>query len=233
MLQESAPSLVNWVTGKLRAEILDSVLQPNQKLKVQDLCASYKTSSSPIREALTSISREGLIIADARRGFRVAPISRDDLEGIIELRLLIECDALAKSMKNGSKGWLKKLRAAYLKLEATASDDAQSSITFSEDWADAHKDFHLEALAACPSVRQLEICTNLYDQAERYRRISAKTRAIPRDRRKEHEELFLAIDSGKVDMAQDVLTKHLKLTAVAIGKNLNWDLLNLQLALVK
>ena len=53
----------------------------------------YGCSSSPIREALYRLTHEGLVVADERRGLRVAPISADAFTEITRLRPIVDIEA--------------------------------------------------------------------------------------------------------------------------------------------
>jgi DNA-binding FadR family transcriptional regulator len=60
----------------LRQDVLKGAYGPGSKLKVESLQTVYGFSSSPLREALARLAQEGLVRADERRGFRVAPADR-------------------------------------------------------------------------------------------------------------------------------------------------------------
>ena len=220
MSESSPPSLVQHAMSRLRQDILEGRMPPRHKLKVEVLRDAYGISSTPVREALTRLAQEGLVTNDLRRGFRVAPMSLEDFEDIIRLRLLIESDALTASMRRCTEAWETKVRHSYERLMLTASKMNDGPSSTPQEWADVHKAFHAAIISGCGSARQLEVCDALYDQAERYVRLSARTRAIPRARGKEHEMLFRAVLSRNVDVALPLFRQHLELTLRSIGNHL-------------
>jgi len=56
-----------------------------------------------LREAITRLVSDALVEAEGQRGFRVVPISMEDLADLTELRLHIELDALRQSMRHGDE----------------------------------------------------------------------------------------------------------------------------------
>ena len=77
-MPEHTPPLVDQAFQRLRRDVLTGTFAANAKLKVEELQEAYGFSSSPLREALSRLAQEGLVRADERRGFRVAPITADD-----------------------------------------------------------------------------------------------------------------------------------------------------------
>ena len=60
---------------RIRSDIIFGRLQPDQKLRLEALKEHYGVSISTLREILNRLSSEGFVVAEARRGFEVAPVS--------------------------------------------------------------------------------------------------------------------------------------------------------------
>lgn len=205
----SSPPLSEQAFARLRRDVLLGELEPGVKLKIDELQSSYGFSSSPLREALNRLSQEGLVKADERRGFRVAGISRNDLADITHMRLLLDVQALRASMEQGDDAWEAALVAAAHRLEKAESQLGDGPAVLDDEWSRLHRDFHLCLLAACPSERQLAMCTSLFDQAERYRRFSARHRVIARNKNKEHRRLLNTVLKRDVETACMLLAEHI------------------------
>ncbi|MDQ1491526.1 MAG: hypothetical protein QOJ23_4040, partial [Actinomycetota bacterium] len=65
------------VYDELRRELLDlnGGLEPGQRLKLVDLAQRFDASLSVIREALTRLAGQGLLVATPQRGFSVRELS--------------------------------------------------------------------------------------------------------------------------------------------------------------
>ena len=159
----------------LRTDVLSGKHAPESKLKVEALQNHYGFSSSPLREALNRLVQEGLVKADERRGFRVAPISPQDLADITKMRLLLDVAALDESIRCGDDAWEARIVASFHRLEKIESRLPQGPVVLDAEWSQRHRDFHLSLMAACPSERQLTWSMSLFDQAERYRHFAART----------------------------------------------------------
>src|SRR5712672_2028195 len=71
----------------LRADILACRLRPGVKLQINLLAEDLGVSLSGVREALSKLSAEGLVVAEPQRGFRVAPVSLEDLGDLTMTRI--------------------------------------------------------------------------------------------------------------------------------------------------
>lgn len=206
---EPATPLAEQAFRHLRRDMLGGQLEAGRKLKLEELQGHYGLSSSPLREALNRLAQEGLVRADERRGFRVAPISADDLADITRMRLLIEVPALRDAMTQGHDEWEANIVAAHHRLELVESRFGDGALVLDDEWSTLHQQFHAALLAACASPRQLAWSASLWDQAERYRRFSARHRAISRRKTVEHSQLMDATLRRDADTACALLAEHI------------------------
>jgi DNA-binding GntR family transcriptional regulator len=189
-MSETTPPLVDQAFQRLRQDVLTGTFAAGTKLKVEELQAAYGYSSSPLREALSRLSQEGLVRADERRGFRVAPLSPDDLRDITRMRLMLDVQALQEAIEHGDDVWEAAIVAAFYRLDKVESRLPDGPVILDAEWSALHRDFHAALLAACPSQRQLAWSASLFDQAERYRRFSARHRKAARRKSNEHKKLM-------------------------------------------
>src|SRR5271154_499505 len=75
-----AETLVEQATSRIHRDILTGAFAPGAKLGIHELSKRYDLGPTPIREALSRLCPRGFVEAAANRGFRVHPISRQDLE---------------------------------------------------------------------------------------------------------------------------------------------------------
>src|SRR5262245_1055433 len=68
-------TLTEQVLDRLRDDIVSGRLAASEKLRVQDLSERYGVGASPLREALSRLTADGLVENESNRGFRVAPMS--------------------------------------------------------------------------------------------------------------------------------------------------------------
>lgn len=170
---------------------------------------------SPLREALTRLAAEGLVISEAMRGFRVAPLSLDDLRDTMETRTFVETEALRRSIKRGDDDWegriVSSLHALGRQNERSNPDDPESLAALE----DRHRDFHVALISASGSRRLEQIIDNLYLGSVRYRMPSLSNLSLnpTRDLMIEHGAISDAALARNAPLAVDLLTAHYSLTA--------------------
>lgn len=201
--------------ARLRVDIIEGVIQPDEKLKIDTLQRRYAFSNTPLREALNRLAGERLVVVDERRGFRAAPVSLRDFRDLTEYRLVLELGALSAAIAHGGDDWEAEVVAAYHRLEAfeSRSDQRPSS---SREWIARHKSFHMALLSGCMSTRLLDACAGVFDEAERYRYFSRKTARPGRHTGDEHARLMEAALSRDAHLATALLRNHVMKTSTHV-----------------
>ncbi|MFC7555284.1 GntR family transcriptional regulator [Pseudoroseomonas wenyumeiae] len=87
---------------RIRSDIVFGRLAPGQRLGLDRMREAYGASISTLRELLSRLASEDLVVAEGQRGFEVAPVSAADLREVAALRLLLETHALEQSFAAGS-----------------------------------------------------------------------------------------------------------------------------------
>lgn len=207
-----APPLVEQTITRLRQDLLSGVHPPGAKLKVDHLSREYGCSSSPLREALNRLTHEGLVIADERRGFRVAPMSVEDFADITRMRLIVDIQALEESIAAGDDDWEARAVASFHRLQRVEERLHDGPLVLDAEWSELHKAFHMSLVSATTSPRMLSMSSSLFDQAERYRRLSAAHRTQTRSKSGEHEAILSATIGRDRREATALLTGHITRT---------------------
>jgi GntR family carbon starvation induced transcriptional regulator len=197
----------------LRGKILRCEYEPGCKLKMDMLQRDLGLSSSPLREALSRLVVEGIVVSDERRGFSAAPVSLEDLRELTRLRLMFDGEALAESIECGGDQWEANIVAAFHWLSRIEGRHREGPLTLDADWTLRHKDFHMALLAGCSSGKLLRLSSGLFDQSERYRRLSIRHRIEPRHKVAEHAQLMDVVLARKKDEAIRLLRDHIERTA--------------------
>jgi DNA-binding GntR family transcriptional regulator len=121
-------------------------------------------SRTPLREALRMLQSEGLVDAERNRRVRVAPLSPEDLEELCVMRVTLEGEAIRLAVPRMTAEDLARLEGynAEMAHYAEAKDYRR--------WVVPHQAFH-RALTAPAGDRFTALLTQLFDHAERYRRM--------------------------------------------------------------
>jgi len=213
-------SLTQTAYERLRADLLGCRLKPGERLRIADLCQTLGVSLGGVREALSRLTAEGLVVAEPQRGFRVAPISADELRDLTAVRTEIEKLCLRRAIAVGDVGWEERLIAAHHRLSRTAERDPGDPARVADTWADAHAAYHAAVVAGCDSPWLLRLRGILYAQSERYRRLSAPLGRAERDLAREHRQIMEAALARDADSACALLSSHFELTTAILLESL-------------
>jgi DNA-binding GntR family transcriptional regulator len=225
MVREASHNLTQGAYEALRADLLACRIAPGSRLKIQDLCQQHEVSLGAIREALSRLTSEGLVVAEPQRGFRVSPISRADLEDLTMARIEVESLCLARAIAVGTVEWEARLVAAFHRLSRTpervASDPARSA----DDWAEAHAGFHSALVDGADSPWLLRLHGQLYAQSERYRRLSIPLSSMDRDVDSEHRQIMEAALARDSERALGLMRRHIGVTtSILLSADMSQDL---------
>lgn len=210
---DAAPSLTEHAYATLRGRILSCRLRPGARLKIADIAGELGVSLAVVREALTRLGAEGLVNMESQRGFRVPPVSAQDLAHLTEARIEIECLCLVKAIAEGGLDWESDLVAAHHRLARQPERAEDDPGRMDDAWAAAHARFHHALIAGCPNLWLLRVRGTLFDQSERYRRLSVALQGDGRDIAAEHAELLDAAIARDADRAAAQMREHLSTTA--------------------
>lgn len=206
---KSATSLAGAVHASLRADILKGRLKPLERLRFDDLRKAYDVGLSPLREALSRLSVEGLVVAESQRGYKVAPVSVEDLNDLASVRCELECFALRLAIENGDDEWEADIVRSYHYLSLVDRWNPDDPTAINPEWATRHSVFHDALVAASGSPRLANFRRMLCDQYDRYLRVSASYGAIERDDRGEHKALMELALARDVEGACAALRAHI------------------------
>lgn len=200
----------------IRAEILDGRLPPGAKLNIKAVEERLELSLGAVREALSRLGAEGMVVGESHRGYRVSPVSKDELLDLTRARVEMESLCLGQAMDHGDVEWETRIVAAAHRMERLQSLPSEAEARSTTAWNDAHGEFHEALVSACPNQWLLRMRDMLYRQSERYRRLSVPLSTDVRDVRSEHRHIMEAALARDKARAFAAIETHLFATAQII-----------------
>jgi len=91
-------SLSDQIYSQIRDAILIGELPPGQRLTEMEIAVRLGTSQAPVREALKSLEKEGLVEKQPRSGTYVSTITPEDFYDLFQIRALIEKSAIKRTV---------------------------------------------------------------------------------------------------------------------------------------
>lgn len=156
---------------RIRQDIVFGRLQPGQRLTLDKLRPVYGVGISTLREILSRLVPEGLVVAEGQRGFQVAPCTASDLKELADLRLLIESHALAQSFAAGDMEWEGRVVAAHHKLARMEERLLAGDDSGTQQWKRYDFEFHQALVSACGSSALLDLHAGIYERYLRYQMV--------------------------------------------------------------
>lgn len=202
-------TLIERTCAQLRDDIVEGRLPPGTRLRVEHLRQRYGVGAGTLREAMTRIVSDALVVAEGQRGFSVAPIAIDDLVDLTQLRLHIELEALRQSIRRGDAAWRERLQSAF---EVISAYEQPIRAEHRRSWELLNTRFHEALIAACASPWTMRVLRLLARHGERYRRYAINLPGSQRDVHAEHRQIFEAAMAGEEARAALALEAHIRAT---------------------
>ncbi len=152
-------SVADIIADGLARRIVLGELRPGQKVGQDLVAAEFRASHVPVREAFRRLEARGLLVAEPRRGVRVAPIDPRSVREVTEMRAALEVLALRHAAKTLTEADLEAARLAIAQGEA--SDDLIV-------WEEANRRFHRSIIVPCAMPRLLRTIGDLHQASARF-----------------------------------------------------------------
>ncbi len=181
------------VTGVLREAIVNGVFSPGERLPQDQLAELLMVSRMPIRAALRQLDSEGLVVNIPHRGAKVRELSLSELRELYELRVVVECFALRRSVVAATPSDLPELVDLADSCEAAEEGD---------EWIHQRCAFYRRLYAIGNGVRVVDTIMALRAEVSRY---LLSKRFCPGW----HRELLDTLVKGEPERAAQFLQDHL------------------------
>lgn len=188
-----------WIVDEVRRRILAGELARGSRLPQDDLARQFGASITPVREALSQLEAEGLVISERNRSVRVAGVNIEQLIATYAVRRLIETYAMKRATLRLSRIDLAKARRI---LEGHRPDASAAEIR------DLNRAFHFLLYERCGMPALIE-------------RIAAAWQAFPWDltlhsedrleaSHLEHLDILAQLETGDPDRVAVATERHLQ-----------------------
>jgi DNA-binding GntR family transcriptional regulator len=194
---------VNWdVAQYIRRQILSGAIRPHERIPQDAIAAELGVSRLPVREALLSLEREGLVSLKAHRGAFVTPIDRDDVADQYEIYAVIHGLAASRATGRMDGDSLRRLEEIHKRFKTSDDPDILDSLDF-----EFHRIINLAggSRRLRSALRALLILSRNIPHSFFLSVPNAKERAV-----RDHARILGALRSRNADAAADACMKHLR-----------------------
>jgi DNA-binding GntR family transcriptional regulator len=205
-------NLVGQVARKLTQAIVSGRLPPGAKLAEAAVARELGISRAPVREAARLLERQGLLVANPRRGFFVRKLEAADIDEIYDLRICVECHAGVGAAKNLTPETRDALRRQLDVLHETADlDDPARQVE--EDYR-----FHRLICEIAGSRRLLRLFDDLASELRMVIGLIGRLYDDPHRIAQTHEAVLEAIVSGDGERITAQLDFHIRVAWREVAK---------------
>jgi DNA-binding GntR family transcriptional regulator len=184
---------------QIRREIVEGSLTPGEAIDQEALALRLGLSTTPVREALSRLESEELIINRPHRKTVVAPLSFTLLEETYAVRLAL--DPLAAAFAASQANEEERARIKELSENEPEGDDPVAHLHH-------NRLLHRAVYAACGNKVLIQILDVLWDRSDRYRLATLKDYSTIGVAKDEHAAIVAAVLEGDGRRAADLMSEH-------------------------
>lgn len=187
----------------VKERIINLRYKPSQVITDTQVAQELNISRTPVREAFYRLENEGLLINEARRGWRVYSLSIDDIHELFDIKIALEGMLARCAAERATDEERTALKECFEQMQTAATEGD------SETWLKCDFKLHDIIFAMAGNTRAERIVANLNDQWHRVRIGYATMRARMTTSTVEHEAFVKAIVEGDAQAAEGLMKSHL------------------------
>jgi DNA-binding GntR family transcriptional regulator len=207
-------SLKDIIYQKTREDIVNGRLLPGERLTEVRLAQEFKTSRSPIREALRMLESDGLITFENNKGISVAKLSIKQINEIFTLRVLLEGCAARITAEVMNKKDLALLRD-YQELQKMAAKNVDMPA-----WFKTNTLFHNALFLNCGNVLLIQFIENLKRRVARYNFVTITVPWQFQIYLDHHEKMLQGCKKNDGEMVEKYMKLHINTIKDALVKEI-------------
>ena len=147
----------------VRGQIINLVFKPGEYITDAQIAEKLDISRTPVREAFQRLEKEGLLVNEARKGWRVYMLDLEDIHEIFELKIAVEGMLVRKAAKCSDPDLRRDLAEALEQMKRA------TQLQKPESWLEADIHLHNILFMMSNNERAERIIVNLNDQWHRLR----------------------------------------------------------------
>jgi DNA-binding GntR family transcriptional regulator len=200
----------------IREGILNGTFSQGERLVESRLAAEIHTSRTPVREALHTLEREGLLESIPRVGYKVRKIRWSEVEEICEIRAVNEILASRWAMERMTPEQLKAMEESI----AASKHETLGGSPRAFVYRDA--EFHDLLARASGSTRLVELCQLLRRHMLRYRMESLYMRETALEAIAGHTRILKCLRNKDEKSIERAVRDHLEFAKKSIQSQVPW-----------
>lgn len=201
-------SLLDDVYDRLIEMLLDTDFEPGTRLSIDALARAWDVSQTPVREALVRAEASGLVVRQAMKGYKIAPLMpAEDFLQLMEMRLLLEPFCASRAAERNDAELIAALERQHHAMTTAPTGPGPSGI---QEYMRADSAFHEEVIAVAGNSFLQSTLASMSPHAHRFRRFSGRGVDDAPEALREHAQILSAIHAGDPRTAETAMREHLE-----------------------
>lgn len=203
MRRRGGDKLSTEIVRELKARIFQWEYSPGHRFTEQGLCAEFKVSRSPVREALRVLAENGIIESIPRRGFRVRLFDLQEVYDLYEIRMALELYAVEELVKRRPPPEALEDLARPWRGAALGSNKTE------EELAIIDRGFHEDICALTGNQTMASYLKGINERLLLFRVIDFGVPERVTSTCEEHLNILEALGGDDIDLARESMRKHI------------------------
>ncbi len=204
----------DWVYHRLREDIMNGLLRPDDRLVVSSIAQHLGVSPMPVREALNRLIQDGLIQMTPHAGARVVSIDLPQLCEITAVRRQLETMAARLAVPNMDAALFARLDAMLSEMEACLKPENARA------YESLNREFHQAIYARCANQFLYELILSLWERSAITRMSLVHFSSQNPRSFEEHQRWVEAARQGDADRVASIVNDHLRATVEMLIREL-------------
>jgi DNA-binding GntR family transcriptional regulator len=201
-----APNLTDLAYLSVKQHLLVGELGEGSRLTEESLSKQLGISKSPVREALTRLESEGLVVIEARRGAHVRTFSARETRDLYDVRELLEVHAVG----------ITKISAGMLRELADSIERTRHHLDVGDKAAHVEEDIRFHGIIAT-ATGNAELCRLLENVQHKSLLSRAKTYYLSATTAPtSHQKIYRALKLDDRLAAQQAMSEHIAFVREAL-----------------
>lgn len=209
-LQRSVPSLPEMVYSHIRDRILDGTYTAGAPLRQEEIAKTLDVSRVPVREALTRLESEGLVVLRPRRGYAVVALSADEIRDIADICERLEALAAIEATRRRTPADVAALEAVLGEMDRLGTLARGGDQAAQAAWVERHREFHTRLFAVSGRKSLCRLLAQARDQLEPFIRIELNLNDYLTQAPAEHRRILDQFRLGSAEEVGRLCAEHIR-----------------------
>jgi len=191
----------------IKEKIIEGTLSPGVRITEQGIAESFKSSRTPVREAIRGLAADGFLIVKANSTTVVRGWEQEEIIELFTLRSMLESELAAMAAINITPQDIQKLVLIQTEIERQGPNiSAENTARITP----LNRDFHQIIHCAAQSERLVDLLQNTIEVPIVQQTFRRYNPAVLARSFGHHRELIDALDSRDASWAKSVMNSHIR-----------------------